>query len=326
MILDEFLQRCTINPKKVVYPEGEDERLIQAASYCAQNHIAYPTLVGKKKSIEDKANSLHVNLSGVEIVEISDADYSKELFEIVNADKQRITKEEAARLSKNPLYIGALLVKKDLAHMCIGGAISDTADVIKAALRVIGLKDNIKLLSSFFLMELQSPEFGHNGVLFFADCGVNPQPDSQQLADIAIATADNFTSLMNAKPKVAMLSFSTLGSAKHKMLDKVIEAVGIVKQKRPDIIIDGEFQADAALVESVAQRKAPGSSIKGDANVLIFPDLNAGNIAYKLVERLAKAQAIGPIMQGLKKPMHDLSRGCKYMDIVYLTAISSFQA
>ncbi|MGC8502504.1 phosphate acetyltransferase [Desulfurella sp.] len=326
MILDDFLQRCTINPKKVVYPEGEDERLIQAASYCSQNHIAYPILIGQRKSIEKKANSLHINLSGVEIVEISDVDYTEELFEIINADKQRIDKKESIQLSKNPLYIGALLVKKNLADMCIGGAISDTADIIKAALHVIGLKNNIKLLSSFFLMELQSPEFGQNGVLFFADCGVNPQPNSEQLADIAIATADNFSSLMNVKPKVAMLSFSTLGSAKHKVLDKVIEAVNIVKQKRADIIIDGEFQADAALVESVAQRKAPGSSIKGDANVLIFPDLNAGNIAYKLVERLAKAQAIGPVMQGLKKPMHDLSRGCKYMDIVYLTAISSFQA
>lgn len=325
MILDEFLQRCTINPKKVVYPEGEDERLIQAASYCAQNHIAYPILIGKRKLIEDKANSLNTNLSGVEIIETEDVDHTEELFGIINADKQRVNKEEAMQLSKNPLYIGALLVKKNLAQMCIGGAISDTADVIKAALHVIGLKNDIKLLSSFFLMELQSSEFGHNGVLFFADCGVNPQPNSEQLADIAIATADNFSSLMNAKPKVAMLSFSTLGSAKHKALDKVIEAVNIVKQKRADIVIDGEFQADAALVESVAQRKAPGSPIKGDANVLIFPDLNAGNIAYKLVERLAKAQAIGPIMQGLKKPMHDLSRGCKYMDIVYLTAISSFQ-
>ncbi|SDC64332.1 phosphate acetyltransferase [Desulfurella multipotens] len=154
---------------------------------------------------------------------------------------------------------------------------------------------------------------------------MNPDPNASELADIAIATADNFSMLMNAQPKVAMLSFSTKASVKHKILDKVIEATNIVKQKRPDILVDGELQADAALVESVALRKAPDSPIKGHANVLIFPDLNAGNIAYKLVERLAKAQAIGPIMQGLKKPMHDLSRGCKYMDIVYLTAISSFQ-
>ncbi len=326
MILDDFLKRCKLKPKNVVYPEGEDERLIQAASYCKVNNIAQPILIGNKKIIESKAHSLNANIDGVQILEVSDFDYTQELFDTINTDKKRIDKDQAKLLSQNALYVGALLTKKSIADMCIGGAISDTADVIKAALYVIGLKDNIKLLSSFFLMELQNTEFGNNGVLFFADCGVNPDPNSQQLADIAIATADNFKNLMNTQPIVAMLSFSTKGSAKHKMLDKVIEAVEIVKQKRPDIIIDGELQADAALVESVCLRKAPNSPVKGHANVLIFPDLNAGNIAYKLVERLAKAQAIGPIMQGLKKPMHDLSRGCKYMDIVYLTAISSFQA
>ncbi|MGB9744219.1 MAG: phosphate acetyltransferase [Desulfurella sp.] len=325
MILDEFLAKSKLKPKKVVYPEGEDERLIQAASYCVREGIAYPILIGSKSIIEKKAIGLGIDLGGIQIIQTSDFDYSDDLFNIINFSKKRIDKKEAQNLSKNPLYIGALLVRKNLADICIGGAINDTADVIKAGLYVIGLKENIKLLSSFFLMELPTNEFGENGVLFFADCGVNPDPNASELADIAIATADNFSMLMNAQPKVAMLSFSTKASAKHKILDKVIEATNIVKQKRPDILVDGELQADAALVESVALRKAPDSPIKGHANVLIFPDLNAGNIAYKLVERLAKAQAIGPIMQGLKKPMHDLSRGCKYMDIVYLTAISSFQ-
>lgn len=325
MILDFFLQQCKLNPKKVIYPEGEDERLIQAAAYSAQEGIATPVLIGRKEIIESKAVNLNIELDNIQILQPSDFDYSDELFDIINLTKKRIDKKEAQNLSKNPLYIGALLVRKGLADMCIGGAVNDTADVIKAALYVIGLKEHINLLSSFFLMELPTPEFGENGVLFFADCGVNPDPNSAQLADIAIATADNFKNLMGKEPKVAMLSFSTKASAKHKMLDKVIEALDIVKQKRPDIIIDGELQADAALVESVCARKAPNSPIKGNANVLIFPDLNAGNIAYKLVERLARAKAIGPIMQGLKKPMHDLSRGCKYMDVVYLTAISSFQ-
>jgi phosphate acetyltransferase len=325
MILDDFLQKCKSNPKRVVYPEGEDERLIQAAAYCVKEGIAKPILIGRKDTIKNKAASLNIELDNIQVVQLSDFDYSDELFDIINFTKKRVDKKVAQNLSKNPLYIGALLVKKDLADMCIGGAVNDTADVIKAALYIIGLKEHINLLSSFFLMELPTLEFGENGVLFFADCGVNPDPNSAQLADIAIATADNFKNLMEKEPKVAMLSFSTKGSAKHTMLDKVIEAVDIVKQKRPNILIDGELQADAALVESVCERKAPNSPIKGNANVLIFPDLNAGNIAYKLVERLAKAQAIGPIMQGLKKPMHDLSRGCKYMDVVYLTAISSFQ-
>ncbi len=325
MILDEFLEKCKQKPKKVVYPEGEDERLIEAASYCSLNRIANPILIGDKKIIQKKASNLGLSLEGVEIVEISDFDSSKELYDIINAHKKRIDHNQAQKLSKNPLYIGALLVRKSQADICIGGAINDTADVIKAALYVIGLKENTNLLSSFFLMELPVAEFGEKGVLFFADCGVNPEPDPAQLADIAITTADNFRNLMGKEPKVAMLSFSTKGSAKHKMIDKVVQAYLIAKEKRPDLNIDGELQADAALVESVAQRKAPDSPIKGHANVLIFPDLNAGNIAYKLVERLAKAQAIGPIMQGLKKPMHDLSRGCKFMDIVYLSAISSFQ-
>nr|WP_291493838.1 phosphate acyltransferase [Desulfurella sp.] len=299
--MDEFLAKCKLKPKTVVYPEGEDERLIQAASYCSLNNIAKPILIGNKKTIHDKANNLKVSLDGVEIVEVADFDYSKELFTIINSDKQRIDQNQAIEYSKNPLYIGALLTRKSQADMCIAGAIHDTADVIKAGLYVIGLKEGTHLLSSFFLMELPITEFGENGVLFFADCGVNPDPNAQQLADIAITTADNFKILMNKEPKVAMLSFSTKGSAKHKLLDKVIQAYNIAKQKRPDLVIDGELQADAALVESVAYRKAPDSPIKGHANVLIFPDLNAGNIAYKLVERLANAQAIGPVMQGLKK-------------------------
>lgn len=325
MILDDFLNKCKLNVKKVVYAEGEDERLIEAAYYVALNGIAKPILLGNKEVIEQKSQKLGLKLSDVEILELN-KDYSQELFSIINEDKKRISLEEAKTLSKDFLYVGALLVKKGLADMCISGAISDTADVIKSALHVIKLKPNLKLLSSFFLMELPTTDFGKDGVLFFADCGVNPNPNSEQLADIAIATADNFAKLMESEPIVAMLSFSTKGSAHHPMLNEIIEAVQIVKQKRPDIVIDGELQADAALVKSVCERKAPDSPVKGNSNVLIFPDLNSGNIAYKLVERLAKAQAIGPIMQGLNKPMHDLSRGCKYMDIVYLTAISSLQS
>lgn len=326
VLIDDFLSRCKLNPKKVVYPEGEDERLMQATSYCVKNKIAIPILIGKKETINNKAKAINLNIDGIEIVDLNDTDYAQELFNTINEDKKRIDLDEAKKLSKEPLHIGALLVRKKKADMCIAGAISDTALTIKAALHVIKLKPGNKLLSSFFLMEIPKSEFGQNGVLFFADCGVNPNPNSEQLAQIAIDTADNFKSLMNTNPVVAMLSFSTKGGASHSLIDKVIEATNVAKQKRPDLVIDGEFQADAALVESVSMRKAPNSPIKGKANVLIFPDLNAGNIAYKLVERLARAFAIGPIFQGLNKPMHDLSRGCKFMDVVYLTAISSFQS
>ena len=328
-LLDTIKQNARKHNKRIVLPEGYEERNIRAADAAIAEGLARIILIGDPDEIKSHGDKLGLkNLSKATIVNPkSHAKKEQYINLMVELRKNKgMTHEEAARLIEDPLYLGVLMIKSGDADGEVSGADHATGDVLRPAFHYIKTAPGISIVSGAFIMILQDKSFGDNGVLIFADSAVTPNPTDKELAEIAIASAHTAKVIAGMEPRVALLSFSTKGSAKHELVDKVISATKIAQQMAPDIMIEGELQGDAALVESIGQKKAPGSKIAGKANVLIFPDLNCGNIAYKLVQRLAHAEAIGPILQGMAAPINDLSRGCSVNDIVSMIAIAANQA
>ena len=329
-LLSEIKNRAKANKKRIVLPEAaEDDRTIKAADIILKEDIADIILLGDPAIIEKKAKDLSLsNISKAKIVDPLTHDklnFYTDLMVELRHDKG-VNKEKALKLIEDPLYLGVLMIKTGDADGEVAGAIHSTGDTIRPALQYIRTKPRISLVSGAFIMVLKNKAFGDDGIMVFADCAVNPDPNDIELAEIAVTTAETAKSIAGIDPRVAMLSFSTKGSAKHEAASKVVRATKVAKEMKPDLKIEGEIQADAAIIESVGQKKAPGSEIAGKANVLVFPSLDAGNIAYKLVQRMADAEAIGPILQGLAAPINDLSRGCDEEDIVNLVAITALQA
>jgi phosphate acetyltransferase len=328
-LLDRIKQNAKKYNKRIVLPEGYEERTIKAADTVLDENLAQIILLGDPAEIKSHAEKLGLkNLGKATIVNPKSHPKKDHYIDMmVELRKNKgMTKEEASRLIEDPLYLGVLMIKNGDADGEVSGADHATGDVLRPAFHYIKTAPGISVVSGAFIMVLPDKSFGENGVLIFADGGVHPDPTDKELAEIAVATAHTARTLGGFEPKVALLSFSTKGSAKHELVDKVISATKIAQEMAPDLMIDGELQGDAALVESIGLKKAPGSKIAGRANVLIFPDLNCGNIAYKLVQRLAHAEAIGPILQGMAAPINDLSRGCSVNDIVCMISITANQA
>ncbi len=321
-LLNEIKSKAKELKKTIVLPESHDERVLKAAETLIKEKLASVITLGNVNKVRESAKKIGVNLEGVRIIDpmLSDklSDFSNIFY---NLRKHKgITIEKARETLQRDLFFGSMMVKEGMADGSVSGSTASTADVMRAGIQCIGMPEGISIVSSFFLMMFPERTFS------FADCAVVPMPDANQLADIAISTADNHRKLTGEEPFVAMLSFSTKGSAEHESIDKVIEATKLVRQKRPDINVDGELQFDAAIIESIGKKKAPGSEVAGKANVLIFPDLNAGNIGYKIAQRLGGAEAVGPMVQGLKKPFFDLSRGCSVDDIVNTSSIAALMS
>ena len=326
--IEQIKQRAKKDIKTIILPEAEDKRVLEAASKVAKEGFANIILLGNKEQIEKDSSKYNLDLSKIEIIDVNSSDkkqdYANKLYELRKA--KGLTLDEAEKLIEEPIYFGMMMLKNNEADGLVSGAAHSTANTLRPALQILKTAPNTKLVSAFFIMCVPNCEYGEHGNFVYGDCGLNQNPTADELSEIAISSAKSFEDLVQSEPKVAMLSYSTYGSAKSELTEKVIEATKLVKEKLPNLLVDGELQVDAAIVPEISKSKAPGSPIEGNANVLIFPDLDAGNIGYKLTQRLAKAEAYGPLCQGIAKPVNDLSRGCSAEDIVGVVAITSVQA
>ncbi|MFH0759662.1 MAG: phosphate acetyltransferase [Bacteroidota bacterium] len=328
-LIEKIRQNARMDCQRIVLPEGDEERTVMAADAIIREKLCYLYLIADPAEVQKKA--LQYGLKNIEkatIINPRDHAKKQEYTELLYSLRKEkgMTMEEASVLVEDPLYLGTLMIKAGDADGEVAGARNATGDVLRPAFQIVKTMPGFSIVSGAFIMILQDHSFGEDGIIVFADGAVHPDPDEKQLAEIAVATAATTRSILGFEPRIAMMSFSTKGSARHPMVDKVVNATKLAKEMDPTLIIDGELQADAALIQAIANSKAPDSPIQGNANVLIFPDLNVGNVAYKLVQRLAKAEAIGPVLQGMAAPINDLSRGCSVSDIVNLVAITSNQA
>lgn len=325
--IEEIKEKARKSMKTVVLPESTDIRVLEAARKVTDEGFAKVVLIGNREELQKIAGE--ISIADIEVVDPQTSEKTEEyvqtFYELRKA--KGMTEEKARETMQNPIYFATMMIKMGNADGLVSGSVCSTADTLRPSLQIVKTAPGVKLVSSFFIMQVPNCEFGENGLFIFSDCGLNVNPNAEELAEIAISSADTWKKLFGTEPRVAMLSYSTLGSAPLvPMTEKVIEATKIVKERCPELAIDGEMQLDASIVPSVGAKKAPESKVAGKANILIFPDLNAGNIGYKLVERLAKAEAYGPVTQGIARPVNDLSRGCKADDIVGVVAITAVQA
>ena len=328
--IEEIKNRAKKDIKTIVLPEAEDIRTLEATQKVLKEGYANIILVGNKEIINKKAEENKISIKGADIIDPNDFERYDEFVNLLYELRKHkgMTIEQAKELVKDPVYLGMLMVKNEgfKADGLVSGAVHSTSDTLRPALQILKTVPNTKLVSAFFVIVVPDCEYGENGTFIFGDSGLNQNPNSDELSEIAISSAKSFKQLVGKEPKVAMLSYSTYGSAKSELTEKVINATKLAKEKAPNLLLDGEMQLDAAIIPEIAKAKAPGSSVAGNANVLIFPDLNAGNIGYKLAQRLAKADAYGPLCQGIAKPVNDLSRGCSSDDIAGVVAITAVQA
>ena len=326
--IEQIKQRAKQEIKTIVLPEATDARILEAAQIIKEEGYAKVILIGNEEEVRKLANEKNIDLGETEIIDPSKSKeterYAKELYELRKA--KGMTEEQANQLVLEPVYYGMMMVKLDEADGLVSGAAHSTSDTLRPALQILKTAPGTKLVSAFFVMVVPDCKYGENGTFIFADSGLNEEPDSEKLSEIAISSSKSFEQLVGKEPKVAMLSYSTYGSAHSASTEKVVEATKLAKEKAPELLIDGELQLDAAIIPEVAEFKAKGSPLKGEANVLVFPDLGAGNIGYKLTQRLAKAEAYGPLCQGIARPVNDLSRGCSSEDVAGVVAITAVQA